>query len=185
MKWSLLELNKFQHTQLEFDEVLDLEASLLERDREIIAVKPVHVSGFLSVEPDKYLAYFTVETVVTLPSSRSLTPVDVPLVFSTDETYMTTAQFQQIAGDDKDAEEEIMILEKDTIDLIEAVEDFVLLNLPSQVLSEEEKQATELPKGEFWAIISEEDYEKQRQTTSEAEVDPRLAKLSELFEENE
>ena len=41
MKWSLLELNKYKDDALQFNELLDVEASLLARDKEILAVAPV------------------------------------------------------------------------------------------------------------------------------------------------
>jgi uncharacterized protein len=71
------------------------------------------------------------------------------------------------------------------IDLTEAVEDYILLNLPLQVLTELEKSTNELPKGDFWQVYSEDDIKTLEVSDSELEIDPRLAKLSELFKDEE
>lgn len=43
MKWSLLELRKYQETPLTFHETLDLKAALMKRDNLILDVAPVEV----------------------------------------------------------------------------------------------------------------------------------------------
>ncbi|MGO3731601.1 MAG: YceD family protein [Vagococcus sp.] len=181
MKWALAELNKYRNSQLEFDETLDLEQSLKERESTILALTPVKVNGFIRVDKESYLSHFTLDTCITLPSSRSLEPVDVSLNLTIDEEYMTHAQMELLVDVSEDDKSLIMLLEKDIIDLTEAVEDFILLNLPLQVLTEAEKEATDLPKGDFWSIVSEEEFSTNRDSEMEIEVDPRLAKLSELF----
>lgn len=50
MKWSLLELRKYQETPLTFHETLDLKAELMERDNLILDVAPVAVQGLVSVD---------------------------------------------------------------------------------------------------------------------------------------
>jgi uncharacterized protein len=53
------------------------------------------------------------------------------------------------------------------------------------VLTELEKSTNELPKGDFWQVYSEDDIKTLEVSDSELEIDPRLAKLSELFKDEE
>ena len=180
MKWSLLELKKYQETPLMFEETLDLKSQLIKRDGQIIELSPVKV--LMSVDKQGYLLHYQVETTMTLPSTRSLTPVAIPFDFSVDEQFMTPEQFQR--RDETIVEEEVLIIEGQTISLDESVADNLLLAIPLQVLTEEEKQGSAMPSGNDWAVLSEEDFANQKEAQAQ-QVDPRLAKLSELFNESD
>lgn len=182
MKWSLLELNKYKDDPCEFSETLDLKASLMQRDVLILDVSPVSVNGSLTVGKDEYLVHYLIDVTVTVPSSRSLTPVPLPLRIEVDEVFMTLEQYQR--KDERLADEEVIVLEKPTINLTESVEDNILLAIPLQVLSEEERLSNEMPKGSDWEVLSEENYLKRKQEEAQQTTDPRLAKLSELFNES-
>ncbi|OJG67340.1 hypothetical protein RV09_GL002556 [Enterococcus moraviensis] len=181
MKWSLLELNKYKDKPCDFSETLDLKASLMKRDNLILDVSPVKATGILTVGKEEYLLHYRIDVIVTVPSSRSLTPVPLTLAIDVDEVFMTPEQYQQ--RDERLADEEIILLEKPTIDLDESVEDNILLSIPIQVLSEDEQTSQEMPKGDDWEVLSEEDYLMKRQEEAQQTTDPRLAKLSELFSE--
>ncbi|EOH89483.1 nucleic acid-binding protein [Enterococcus villorum] len=180
MKWSLLELRKYQETPLTFHETLDLKADLMKRDNLILDVMPVVVKGLVSVDKKGYLVHYTVQTTLTVPSTRSLEPVELPMDFTVDELFMTKEQYQ--LRDDQLATEEILLIEEAKLDLTASIEDNILLAIPMRVLTAEEEQATELPKGTDWEVISEEEYERRKKEDAETKVDPRLAKLSELFD---
>ena len=183
MKWSLLELRKYQEEPLVFQETLDLENELISREKEIIAIRPVQVNGLITVSPKEYLLHYAVDTVITLPSTRSLEPVEVPMKFTVDEVFMTAEQYQQ--QKDLLKEEEILLLETQTLDLSESVADNILLEIPLQVLAEEEKQSERYPSGNEWTVISEDQYLEMKESQDKNQVDPRLAKLSSLFKEQE
>ncbi len=57
MKWSLLELRKYQETPLTFHETLDLKAALMKRDNLILDVAPVEVEGLVSVDKKGYIVH--------------------------------------------------------------------------------------------------------------------------------
>lgn len=181
MKWSLLELNKFKDEPYNFSETLDLKESLIKRDNLILDVSPAKVEGLISVGSGEYILHYSVNVIVTVPSSRSLIPVPLHLQLKVDEVFMTDEQFNQ--RDERIAEEEIILLEKPTIDLAESVEDNILLSIPIQVLSEAEKESDEMPKGDNWEVLSEEEFLNRRHEEAQQTMDPRLAKLSELFSE--
>ncbi len=109
----------------------------------------------------------------------SLTPVWF-FDFSVDEQFMTPEQFQR--RDETIVEEEVLI-EGQTISLDESVADNLLLAIPLQVLTEEEKQGSAMPSGNDWAVLSEEDFANQKKRKLNKLT--RLAKLSELFNESD
>ncbi len=185
MKWALAELNKYRNSQVSFNEKVNLEVSLKLREPSILSLDEVVVEGFIQVDQSAYIAHFSINTVITLPSTRSLEPVRVPISLIVEEEYMTEAQMRALVDVSEEDKQLIMPLEKDLIDLKEAVEDYILLNLPLQVLTESEKSTTELPKGDFWQVLSEDELADAKIQDSESNIDPRLAKLSELFKDTE
>ncbi|MEK0152460.1 YceD family protein [Tetragenococcus halophilus] len=181
MKWSLAELRKNQETPLQFNETLDLKNELMTRDKQILDLAPVQVEGLVVVEKEDYILHYTVTTTITLPSSRSLEPVELPMNFSVDEVFMTPEQYAQL--DETASVEEILLLENQQLDLSDSVADNILLEIPVQVLTEEERKYGTMPSGDDWAVISEEEYNKQKEAEKEKSTDPRLADLSSLLED--
>lgn len=182
MKWSVLELNKYKEEPLMFSETFDLTNQLQKRNPEILDAGPIQVNGLVSAGEGEYVLHYKLNVTLTVPSSRSLEPVDLSLELSVNELFMTPDQF---SGRDKEIEipeEEILIVEDNTIDLDASLIDNILLAIPLKVLTKEEEASDELPKGNDWEVITEDAYlEKQ---TAANETDPRLAKLSELFGED-
>lgn len=183
MKWSLLELNKFKDEPLVFTETIDVSHQLSEREPSILGASPVNISGTISVSQNEYIADFEIETNLTLASTRSLEAVPYPTKLAITEIYMTSAQFEK-QKDKIAADELVMILEKDLIDLTEAVEDHLLLSLPLQVLTETEQQSEANLVGNDWELMSEDAYYNERQQQEQQNIDPRLAKLSALLDNN-
>jgi uncharacterized protein len=183
MKWSLLELKKHQQEPVLFDATLDLKDELMKRENQILDLSEVKVRGLLTVGKNEYILHYTADVVITLPSSRSLTPVPLSMEIEVDEVFMTEEQFlnrkEQIEA------EEVIILEGQTIDLDESVADNILLAIPIQVLSEEELANEDFPSGNDWEVVSEEQYHARKSQEAEEKIDPRLAKLSELFTDSE
>lgn len=183
MKWSLVELEKYQETPLQFSETLDLKRELMNRDKQILDLSSVKVEGMVVVEDTDYILHYTVEATITLPSSRSLEPVELPMNFSVDEVFMTPEQYERL--DESAQTEDILILEKQQLDLNDSVMDNILLRIPLQVFTEDEKQLGTMPSGEDWAVISEDEYNQQKETEKEETVDPRMKNLSSLLEDLE
>jgi len=183
MKWSLVELEKYKEEPLQFSETLNLKKDLMDRDQQILDLTPVEVEGMVVVEDIDYILHYTVKTTITLPSSRSLEPVALPMNFSVDEVFMTPEQYEQL--DESVQAEEILILEKQQLDLSDSVIDNILLEIPLQVFTEEEKQLGTMPSGEDWAVISEDEYNKQKEAEKEETVDPRMESLSSLLDDLE
>lgn len=180
MKWSLNELQKYRFEPLVFSETVDLKKSLMKREEEILDVSPIHLEGTLIVQENDILLHMVVSLDVTLPSARSLKPVSVPLSIEVNEIYVP----QQVTNYTDDKEDETVIyLDKELIDLSEAIEDAVLLNLPMQVFTEEEEKEHEMPSGSDWLVVSEEDYLSDKAKQKSETLDPRFAGLKDLFKD--
>jgi len=157
MRFSLAELRKHSGTPLVFEETLAVEKNLLLRASEILEISPVKVQGALAAQRAEYLLNYKIEFVITLPSTRSLTPVKLPMKLEISEIFMTTEQIEK-NSDFVDETEVLLIEEDENIDLQKSIEDNILLNIPSQVLSEEEEADDIYPSGDDWEVMSEEEY---------------------------
>lgn len=182
MKWTLKEIQDHRDEPLHFTETVDLEKSLMKRDKQILAVSEITADGYLLYDNHAVMANFTVDLTITLPSSRSLEPVAVPMNIQVSEVYVEDESSLDAAHD---IEEIVIPLEGKDLDLIPAVEDAILLNLPIQVLTKEEAEAGVMPSGADWAVMSEDDYRKQKEKEKEEFVDPRFAGLKSLLDDEE
>lgn len=164
---------------LTFDQTLDLKASLLEREPEILDLSPVAVKGQVSYEGGLYVLAYQAHYTITLPSSRSLTPVALDQTLEIHELFVAAGeQGQQSDLIDDDL---LLVLEEDHIDLEESLVDNILLDLPSRVLTPEEAADDQLPSGDSWSLMTESQYEAQKE--AEKEANNPFAGLSGLFDE--
>lgn len=181
MKWSLLELKKYQQEPLKLAETLDLKAVLQDRDPQIIDVSPLKISGFLTVDETAVTAYVKVQGKLVLPSTRSLKPTELALDFAFTEVYVPAGQQTSMEQDQKVT---VIVLKNDTLDLDHAIVDNILLQIPMQVLTPHEKAgAAAMPKGDGWQVVSEDHYQQSLEAHKQ-QGDPRFAKLKGLFNES-
>ena len=54
----------------------------------------------------------------------------------------------------------LMPLEDAELDLLPAIEDHLLLSIPMQVLTPEEVASGDMPSGDDWEVLAEEDFDK-------------------------
>ena len=111
-----------------------------------------------------------------MPSSRSLTPVQLPLDFDFTETYIDDRSHFSRYEDD----EVVFLLKRgETIDFDTALAENIVEQVPLRVLSADEKAGKPMPNGKGWSVISEDEYAASKQ--KDKKVDPRFAKLQKLF----
>lgn len=182
MKWTLKEIQEHRGEPVYFNEIVNREAALMDRDKEILAVSDIKATGFLLYENHSVLANFQIDYTITLPSSRSLEPVEVTFNVPIFETYVEDEMCFEGSDDPEDV---IIPIENGMVDLIPAIEDNILLNIPTQVLSEEELLSNDMPQGSNWTVVTEDDLESQRAKEKEERIDPRLAGLKALLEDEE
>ncbi|MER2063466.1 MAG: YceD family protein [Alkalibacterium sp.] len=182
IKWALSELNKYQDSPLTLDGSVDLEKSLKERDNDFIAADPVSLQGIMTVdEKSVYYVDMTMKVKVTLPSSRSLEPVDMVMTIPFSEIYL--APDSPVSLEQFTEEELIERLTTDTLDLKKPIEDAILTSKPSQIFTAEELESDEMPSGKDWVVLPEDQHNNAMHSSND-EGDPRFAVLKDLFKED-
>lgn len=181
MKWSIAELHRYSDEPLHIQTTLDLNQILTTSFPDtILAVQPVKVDGYVSYDQGDVTISTHVQTTVTVPSSRSLTPVALPLDFSFTETYVDDPAHLSRYEDDEDNDAIVFVLKHgEKIGFDEAVAENIVEQIPLRVLSDDERDGKSLPNGKGWEVITEDDYKANQQNAKK--VDPRLAKLKKLF----
>ncbi len=171
LKWSLAELHKNQSGFFMVNGRADLTNSLKNRKQDLMDASLVDVQGTISMEGKKrYFVDLTLNVELTLPSTRSLQPVALDMTVPFHEVYLAP---DALEIDAEDLEDDIVFtLENDILDLKKPIEDTILASIPMKVLSEEEKSAQDLPKGQDWELQLEDEVgsqtSDQESTSSEA-----------------
>ncbi|PRY83964.1 YceD family protein [Alkalibacterium olivapovliticus] len=183
-KWALNELKKYQDHPLQLDGSVDFEQSLKNRDKEILSVESIQVKGSLANEKNEvFYVDLVLTALLTLPSSRSLEPVDVTLTIPFSEIYLP--QDSPVSIESFTEGEIVEELTTDTLDLQKPIEDAILTNKPTQVYTEEERQSDTMPSGKDWDVLGEEQYHNQPHSGNDSEGDPRFAALKDLFKDKD
>ena len=151
MKWSLAELHRYQDEPLHIQSTFDLNASLTKLFPDIIlAVQPVKVDGYVTYDDGDATISAHVTTTLTVPSSRSLTPVQLPLDFTFSETYIDDrSHFARY----EDEDEVVFLIKKgDSINFDTALAENIVEQVPLRVLSAEEKSGKPMPNGKVGVL---------------------------------
>jgi uncharacterized protein len=134
-------------------------------DGELIEfLKPITLDGEVYLTGDIISLEGKVLTEVSLPCSRCLTGFDHNIDIEIHENFSTNP-------DNKD--EEVIFIEGDTIDIKDVIKNNILLSLPIQKLCKDDCQGLCQNCGTNLNI--------EECTCAESNVDPRLAKLKDLF----
>ncbi|BAQ23517.1 DUF177 domain-containing protein [Streptococcus troglodytae] len=170
---------KKQAQGISFNEKLDIEEAVQQRNPDVLALKDVFAKGKVTYDDGFYLLNYELSYIITLPSSRSMKPVAQKKTFFINEVFVENSQLE-VKKDFMD-EDLILILEDDGIDLEESVIDNILLNIPLKVLTKEEEEEQSLPSGQNWSLLSEEQY--QNLQKEKKEKSSPFAALEGLFDE--
>jgi uncharacterized protein len=162
-----------------FDRTLELDQAIKERNPEILDLRNVHVQGSISYDNGLYLLNYELTYNITMPSSRSMLPVEWAEKQLVSEVFIEEAD----VASKKDLVEEdlVLIVEGGEISLSESVLDNILLAIPLSVLTKEELESDELPSGNNWSVLTESQYQALQQEKKE-ENNP-FASLTGLFDE--
>ena len=162
MIWTLSELIRNPHVRIDEDAKIDSE--VFKDNSRINSVKDIHVEGSGSLEgTERFYAEFTVTGTMLCPDAITNREIELPL-----ET-----DCQEIWSFGEDLDDGARTTVNDEVDLLPAVIDAILLEVPLQATESTEE---DYPRGEGWRVISEEEYERSRKEA----IDPRLAKLREF-----
>ena len=160
-------------THIERD--VKMRPEFFKRSKELlIDAKNVHLSGDLFYQEPFVTGNFHITADLTVPSSRSLKPVDYQEDFTFVENYIDRKPTKEELEDN----DTIVQVDNDVIDLQTAVEDNMLLNIPTTILTPEEKEKNIFPEGNGWEVISESTFDEGKKN----QVNPAFAKLKVLLD---
>lgn len=177
MKWTIRQLKDHPDDIIQFEESLDIKDLLMERNSSIIDVESVIVNGYFVPSNEDIILHGQIDTRLTVPSSRSLEPVPLHLNIPISERYV----YEEYDGNVGEYEETTIVLEYDYIDLGAAVTDVIAVNIPTRVLKPGEEDS-EMPSGNHWTVVTEEEYELKKAQEKAETVDPRFAALKTLLD---
>ena len=183
MKWFLKELSEYKNKPLSVSEDMNLSDDIMSRYSKYVisADDDIHVAANVFSENGDAIVTARVTGKIVVPSSRSLTPVELPLDFSINEVYVET----NLRLKEREDEGEIAFLvdEEGEIDFDKSVADNIILQIPMHILSPEEIETGKMPEGNDWDVITEVDLDEQE--ANDKKVDPRLAKLKDFFNDSD
>ncbi|WEV70410.1 DUF177 domain-containing protein [Lactobacillus sp. ESL0785] len=162
-----------------FENEVVIRPEFLKRSQKLLyQVENVQVTGDAFYNVPYVTCALRVTADLIVPSSRSLAPV----------SYHEDFQFNENYSEDKVAKEEleksatpIVPVEDDVIDLQTAIEDNLLLHIPTTILTSEEKEKDIYPEGKGWSVISEAEFDAGKKN----QVNPAFAKLKQLLEQKD
>lgn len=182
MKWSYRQLQQLGEQPLQVDEKMQLEKALQKARADILAATPVQVQGLIGADRLGAYSQLQVETILTMPSTRSLLPAEVKLSFLVSENYVDAERTDLSDFSDKDL---VIKLDNNLLDLEKVITDNILLQIPMQILTPTEINAENSAiAGRDWQVLSEEQLNK-KQEDAQSQVDPRLEKLAHFFDDPE
>ncbi len=166
---------------ISFEKTLDLQEELQARNSEILALSPVEVTGNVRFESGFFFLDYRMTYAITLASSRSLQPVILQEVQEVNELFV--ASEAALKEQDLIDEDLVLVVEEERIVLEESVADNILLNIPLKVLTPDEEAGNDLPSGQAWSLMTEEDFHQKAQEKKEA--NSPFAQLQGLFEDED
>lgn len=163
-------------THIERD--VEMRPEFFKRSKDLlIDAKNVHLIGDLFYQEPFVTGSFHVTADLVVPSSRSLKPVKYDEDFTYTENYIDRKPTKEELEDN----DTIVQIEDDEIDLQTAVEDNILLHIPTTILTPEEKEKNIYPEGNGWEVVSESAFEEGKKN----QVNPAFAKLKVLLEDQD
>lgn len=176
MKWSVVQLQKYQRSGLQLDETVRLD-EVKERNSDIRSISPVHVTGHCTVSSKKMTCQLRLEGVMILPCARTWEDVEFPFDIKSDEIF-TWAEYAEDSEDDN-----VHTVEGDVVDLQPVLEELVLLEVPLQVFREGADEVV-IEGGDDWSYQTDDQLREETEN-AQPKTDPRLADLAKFFDQNE
>lgn len=179
MKWSTIQLQKYRGKNIELDEMIDVSEDLMKRDPQVRNASPIHVTGIANVTSEKVTFQLHITGNLILPCSRTLKDVPYPIDVESTEVFLLKPE--QTFEDD---EAEVHQPSGEMIDLKPIITELLLLEIPMQVFSEEASDDSNLPSGNDWEVVIE-NQDKPIEGKEHEKIDPRLAELAKFFDKEE
>ncbi|PHK50613.1 YceD family protein [Staphylococcus edaphicus] len=182
MKWSITQLRKFQDKPFEFHQTVNFDH--LVKSLDLIDLSDIDVEGELTVKSNEVIADMHITGTYTMSCARTLVPVEVPIDIKSQEIFDLEG-YEQF-DDDVDDDEHYHDATDGMINLKDIAEELVIIEKPMRVFSKESDQM--LREGNGWEVIDEEqaiEIAKDKASSESEQIDPRLQKLQQLYDEEQ
>lgn len=138
---------------------IDVDTSFF-KNTDIIRMSTLDVNGFISYDEELLMLNINVKGDMTLPCSRALKEVKVPINIDIEEEI-------------DENNEKVVEIVQNRVDIFPIIWQYILMDVPLRVLAPDAQNS--INGGEGWRLIEEEDDKKE-------EIDPRLMALSKFKE---
>lgn len=172
MKWSKTELlHSMKDLEFDFNENLAFDPKTFATFDRLRNLQDVMVNGIARYDHSLDRVYFDLDITGTMIVPCAITFEDLALPFHICSTEV-------FAFDHVEADEDVHEVQGEIVEILPVIFQLILLEVPIKAVKE---GITKYPSGDGWEVLSEEDYNKQKQNA----VDPRLAKLKEFKLKND
>ncbi|MCA0983584.1 YceD family protein [Halobacillus yeomjeoni] len=169
MKFPLQKLKQTGDEPFVFEDDVDIR-ELEDLNNDIRRISPVHVKGQAITRGNDITITFTIEGEMVLPCARTLVDVTYPFQIDALEVFNLSPYHTE------EGEDEVHPVHGEVLDLTPYIKENVQLEIPTRVFSDDDEAHEEaLQEGKGWQVVTEEPEEKK--------VDPRMAKLQSLLNE--
>jgi uncharacterized protein len=175
LKLDFLKIANSQEAVTHLSRELTMTDDFYQRSHDLLyEVKSCRLEADFFYDQPFVIGDYQVKAEIVVPSSRSLKAVDLQQSFHFSESYSMEAVTKEELADDQ-----VIVAAKDgEIDVQTAVEDNLLLSIPTTVLTPEEKKQGLYPSGQDWQVVSEDKF----LAGKENQINPAFAKLKVLLD---
>lgn len=178
MKWSITQLRKFQDKPFEFNQTVNFDH--LVKSLDLIDLSDIDVEGELTVKSNEVIADMHITGTYTMACARTLVPVEVPIDIKSQEIF--DLEGNAYIGDDEE-DEHYHDATDGMINLKDIAEELVIIEKPMRAFANNSDQM--LREGNGWEVIDEEQAVELAEEEEAEQIDPRLQKLQQLYDEEQ
>lgn len=182
MKWSITQLRKFQDKPFEFNQTVNFDH--LVKSLDLIDLSDIDVEGELTVKSNEVIADMHITGTYTMACARTLVPVEVPIDIKSQEIF--DLEGYEYLSDDEENDEHYHDASDGMINLKDIAEELVIVEKPMRAFANDSDQM--LREGNGWEVIDEEEaveLAKDKEESESKQIDPRLQKLQQLYDEEQ
>ncbi|MBB2507581.1 hypothetical protein G5S33_00972 [Staphylococcus cohnii subsp. cohnii] len=178
MKWSITQLRKFQDKPFEFHQTVNFDH--LVKSLDLIDLSDIDVEGELTVKSNEVIADMHITGTYTMACARTLVPVEVPIDIKSQEIFDLEGN-EYISDDEED--EHYHDATDGMINLKDIAEELVIIEKPMRAFANNSDQM--LREGNGWEVIDEEQAVELAEEEETEQIDPRLQKLQQLYDDEQ
>lgn len=179
MKWSITQLRKYQDKPFEFHQTVNFDH--LKETLDLIDLSDIIIDGELTVKSNEVIADMHITGTYTMPCARTLQPVEVPLDTTSQEIFDLDGYYA-----DSEDDEHYHDASDGMINLKDIAEELVIIEKPMRAFADNSEVI--MREGNGWEVLDEEqaaELAKEQEESESKQIDPRLQKLHQLYDEEQ